>query len=139
MIPGRLLFFGFGVHWEPPGVSPDPVGDFAGHAALLHMDPKVPPVAPRVQELGGQILEQPLPTLSPQLVLGIQHCVYIATRWDNLSARSAENPSYHSCWLNESDNKRITRIAASCHRRVFEARVLSSWALVQQGGWCKSF
>jgi hypothetical protein len=48
--------------------------------------------------------------------------------------RNGENPSYHSCWLDESDNKRIMRIAASCHRRVFETRVLSSWALVQQGG-----
>ena len=53
--------------------------------------------------------------------------------------RSGENPSYHSCWLDESDNKRIMRIASSCHRRVFETRVLSSWALVQQGGWYKRF
>jgi hypothetical protein len=55
------------------------------------------------------------------------------------SPRHGENPSYHSCWLDESDNKRIMRIAASCHRRVFETRVLSSWALVQQGGWYKCF
>jgi hypothetical protein len=56
-----------------------------------------------------------------------------------LCPRCGENPSYHSCWLNESDNKRIMRIAGSCNRRVFEVRVLSSWALVQQGGWYKSF
>ena len=53
--------------------------------------------------------------------------------------RTGENPSFHSCWVNESDNKKITRMAASCHRRVFETRVLSSWALVQQGGWFKTF
>ncbi len=56
-----------------------------------------------------------------------------------LLPRRGENPSFHSCWLNESDNKRIMRIAASCHRRVFEMRVLSSWALVQQEGWHKAF
>ena len=134
-----LAVFGFGVHWEPPGVSPDPGGDFGGHAALLHMDPEVPPMAARVQDLGVQILEWPLPTLFPQLAREIRLCVSIAILWHILSARSAENPSYHSCWLNESDNKQITRIAASCHRRVFEARVLSSWAMVQQGGWYKSF
>ena len=51
------------------------------------------------------------------------------------SHRSGENPSYHSCWLNESDNRKIARIAASCHRRVFEARVLSSWQLLQSGSF----
>ena len=61
------------------------------------------------------------------------------TQYSVLYPRSGENPSYHSCWLDESDNKRIMRIASSCHRRVFEMWVLSSWALVQQGGWYKRF
>jgi len=55
------------------------------------------------------------------------------------STRSRENPSYHSCWLNESDNKTMARIAASCHRRVFEIRVINSWVVSQSGGWFKKF
>ena len=53
--------------------------------------------------------------------------------------RGGENPSYHSCWLNESDNRKMAKIAESSHRRVFEERVLSSWALLQDGGGFKVF
>lgn len=53
--------------------------------------------------------------------------------------RGGENPSYHSCWLNESDNRKIARIAESSHRRVFEERVLASWALLQSEGSFKLF
>lgn len=52
-----------------------------------------------------------------------------------LCSRNGENPSFHSCWLNESDNRTICRIAASCHRRVFEERVLKSWELLQAGSF----
>jgi len=48
--------------------------------------------------------------------------------------RTDENPAAYACWLNESDNKRICKMAAAAHRRVFEERVLAGWSYSQTAG-----
>ena len=81
-----------------------------------------------------EVLLWPLRLLFPRLACLL--CGFLALCGATLSSpRTRENPAYHSCWLNESDNRIICRIAASCHRRVFEQRVLKSWELLQAGAF----
>lgn len=57
------------------------------------------------------------------------HMAYHCAR----QSQASGNPSYYSCFEDESYNRDIGRIIASCHRELFAARVLSkTWLLERQ-------